>query len=127
MRDAGGWTRAAEPDLIADDLIGDVSLLIECGLPQKMKRLVKALGRYKEARIIALFADDEGAPVLRKELSSARARNLDKLEIYRVSGELMAGLERMGSRNMVWSATINEGQLYLDCDGQQLEGRLEAL
>jgi len=127
LRDAGGWTLNAEPDLIADDLIGDVSLIIECGMPQKIKRLVKSLGRHKDARIIVLFPDDSEVALLRKELASARARNVDRLEIYRVSRSLMDGLEAAGSRNMAWSATINENVLYLDCDGAQLEGQLISL
>ena len=127
LRDAGGWTQNAEPDLLADDLIGDVSIIVECGMPQKMKRLVKALGRHKDARIIVLFADDQDVSMLRKELASARARNVDRLEVYQVSGSLMEGLEAVGSRSMEWSATINENVLYLDCDGQQLEGGLLAL
>ena len=127
LRDAGGWTKLGEPDLVADDLVGDVSLVIECGLPQKMKRLVKALGVQKDARIIVMLPDEEDLPTLKKELASARARNVDRLEIYRVSPELMAGLETAGSRNMAWSATINENTLYLDCDGTPLEGTLIAL
>ena len=124
LRDAGGWTHLAEPDLIADDLVGDVSLVIECGMPQKIKRLVKALGRHKDARIIVVLLEDEDESLLKKELASARARNVERLEIYRVSPELMAGLEAVGSRSMAWTATINERVLYLDCDGTVLEGGL---
>ncbi len=124
LRDAGGWTRAAEHDLVADDLVGDVTVIVECGMPQRMKRLVKALGRHKDARIIALFADDEEIKDFRKELASARARNADRLEVYKVSDAFMRLLESVGSRSMEWSATINDGIVYLDSDGTNMEGVL---
>ncbi|MCO4761944.1 MAG: YaeQ family protein [Myxococcales bacterium] len=125
LRDAGGWTQPAQPDLLADDLIGDVNLVIECGMPQRTKRLVKALGRHKGARIIVLLEQFDEWQTLKKELTSARARNVDRLEVYRVSQSLMNQLEAVGSRNMEWTATINEGVLYLDCDGEQMEGGLK--
>ena len=125
LQDAGGWTQLAEPDLRADDLTGLTTLIIECGAPQRMKRLVRAVGRNKDARVVALFADPEDVSDFVTDWRSARSRKPDRLEVYLVSAQLMRALEEIGSRSMEWTATLNEGLLYLDCDGQLLEGRLE--
>ncbi|MCB9739130.1 MAG: YaeQ family protein [Deltaproteobacteria bacterium] len=127
LQDRDGWNLVAEPDLSATDLTGDVTLWIEVGPPQQLKRLVRALGRYKDARIVALFADVDEATTLRRELVAQRARNLDKLEILLATPRLMERLEAIGSRSMEWDATITDGLLYLSCDGEVIEGRLRTL
>jgi uncharacterized protein YaeQ len=125
--DADGWVSVQEPDLLARDLGGELTLWIEVGPPAQIKRLVRALGRHKDARIIALFADLAEAERLLRELTGQRARNLDRLELRLVPPALMERLEAIGSRSMTWTATINEGALFLDCDGELLEGRLWTL
>ncbi|HAN32727.1 MAG TPA: hypothetical protein DCQ06_14130 [Myxococcales bacterium] len=124
LADAGGWTHLAEPDLQADNLIGDTTLVIECGQPQRIKRLVRAVGRNKHARVIALFADEQELTDFQRDWQAARPRDPKRLEIYRVSSSLMRSLEEIGSRSMQWQATLNDGQLYLECDGQMLQGHL---
>ena len=123
LEDAHGWVNVATPDLEVRDLIGDLELWVECGAPP-IKRVVRALGRHKEARLVALFADPDEANEFRAELRSQRARNADRMETWLVSAPLMERLENIGSRSMQWSATLNEGLLYLDCDGELLEGHL---
>ena len=127
LEDADGWNLVAEPDLIARDLTGDVTLWIEVGAPQQIKRLVRALGRHKDARIIALFADATEAAELRRELISQRARNLDQLQLLVITPTLLERLEAIGSRSMEWDATITDGILYLSCDGETMQGRVQTL
>lgn len=127
LEDADGWNLLAEPDLVARDLRGDIVLYIEVGAPAQVKRLVRALGRYKDARIIALFADLDEAAALERELIAQRARNLDRLELLVVTPAFMERLEAIGSRSMEWDATINDGLLYLACNGELIEGRLHTL
>ena len=116
LRDAPGWESAQEPDLEACDLTGELTVWIECGAPP-MKRLVRALGHHKAARFVALFADRAEAEAFRAELASHKPRNLEHLEIQVIPTEFMAWLESIGSRSMVWTATVTEGTLYLDSDG----------
>lgn len=116
MHDAPGWVDQHEPDLQASDLTGQLTLWIECGVPP-MKRLVKALGRHKDTRFLALFADAAEAERFRTDIIGQRPRNLERLEIHVIPHEFMLWLETVAGRSMVWSATITEGTLYLDADG----------
>ncbi len=126
LADASGWTILSEPDLIACDLLGDVRLWIECGLPST-KHLVRAMGRLKSARFIALFGDRAEAEGFSTTIAAARPRNPENLEVHVVSRPLMARLEAIAGRSMKWSATLSDGLLYLDCDGEVIEGELTRL
>lgn len=127
IADGDGWSLLGEPDILIRDLTGELTTWIEVGAPAQTKRLVRALGRNKDGRTIAIFGDRAEALALRKELRSHRARNLEQLELLLVSEDLLQGLERVGTRSMAWSATISDGALFLDCDGVILEGGIERI
>jgi uncharacterized protein YaeQ len=116
LQDGQGWVDAHEPDLIATDLTGQTTLWIECGTPP-MKRLIKALGHNKDARLVTIFADPAEAEKFRAEVVGHRPRQIERLELYLVPPEFMHWLESVGHRSMVWTATITEGTVYLDSDG----------
>lgn len=120
LRDSPGWVDAHEPDVRANDLTGQLALWVECGLPP-MKRLVSALNRSKSARFVGLFASPSECDAFRKAVLSEKPRNLENLEIWLLPADFMAQLERVGNRSMTWSATISDGTLYLDSDGEMLE------
>lgn len=115
--DAAGWVDAGEPDLQATDLTGELTMWLECAAPP-LKRMVKALSRFKDARMVALFGEPEEAELFRAELVSHKPRHIERLEIFVVPPDFMQWLENIAKRSMVWTATITEGTLYLDCDGQ---------
>ena len=123
LADAPGWTILSEPDLIARDLQGDVRLWIECGLPST-KHLTRAMGRSKSARFIALFGDRTEAEGFVTTIAAARPRNQNNLEVHVISRPLMERLETVAGRSMKWSATLSDGLLYIDCDGEVIEGSL---
>lgn len=121
LQDAQGWTERSAPDVIGHDLTGEVTLWGEAGTPP-MKRLTKALSRHKDARVVVLFADADEAADFDKQLRAARPRDPERIERLMVDRGLMDRLEQIGTRNMRWNATITEGDLYLDCDGETLQG-----
>ncbi len=125
LSDAHGWTERNAPDVLGTDLTGDTTLWGEAGVPP-IKRLVKAVSRHKRARIIGLFADPKDAADLHRQVKAARVREPRRVELMMVAPELMERLEEIGNRNMSWNATITEGELYLECDGELLQGRLTA-
>ena len=124
--DAHGFTDIHEPDLHALDLTGQLTLWVECGIPP-MKRLSRALGKWKDARFVVLVASQEEALTVRDQIVAQKPRNLERLEIHCVPQVFMAWLESVGSRSMAWNATISEHTLYLVCDGQQGEADIAQL
>lgn len=125
--DCGGFSLHAEPDLAITDLTGQQTAWIEVGAPARVERLVRALGRMKGGRTIVVVASSEEGTRLLRELGSHRARNLDRLELLSVTPPLLQRLEELGKRSMNWSATLHEGELFLDCDGEVLVGALTAV
>lgn len=126
LEDGHGWTDRSAPDVIAKNLKGDVVFWGEAAAPPT-KRVVRALSRYKQARIVTLFASPDEAREFQRNLKAARPRHPERVEIWLVDKPFMDHLERVGSRSMHWAVTITEGLLYLDCDGEQLEGALHPL
>jgi uncharacterized protein YaeQ len=120
LLDGQGFVDLHQPDLLAHDLTGALTLWIECGMPP-LKRVQKALGRSKTARFIGLFAHQTEADAFRKELVNSNARQKSQIEIYLIPNDFMIWLETHGGRNMQWTATISEGTLYLDVDGAAAE------
>ncbi|MSP91321.1 MAG: hypothetical protein EXR79_05905 [Myxococcales bacterium] len=129
LEDAQGWLDPHRPDLWATDLTGVTTLWIEVG-PPPMKRLAKALARSKGVRCVALFADPVEAATFRAAVLAERPRHIENLELHLVPQEFLSWLEGIGHRSMNWSATLTEGTLYLDSDGetnQCIPERLPAL
>ncbi len=126
LEDAPGWIENGEPDACVRALTGEMQVWIECG-PPPIKRLTKALGRHKDARFVCFFSDEDEARVSMDEIAKAKPRNLHQLEVHLVDAAMMARLEDVGSRSMTWSATITEGRVWLDCDGEMVEGALQRL
>lgn len=115
-----GWQDPHEPDLWAHDLTGALTLWIECG-EVPMRRFAKALGRSKSARFVCVFAHQADAEQFARALKAERPRHTDHLETWLIPHEFVAWLESVGKRNMVWTATITEGTLFLDSDGNSGE------
>jgi uncharacterized protein YaeQ len=126
LEDAAGWMDDHQPDAHAHDLVGALTRWVECGTPP-IKRLVKALGRHKDAQFHALFVEEAEARAFLHELRAQRPRNLERLELILIPEPIMAALERVGSRSMTWTATVSDGELYLDCDGTTMSGRVRRL
>jgi len=126
LADAHGYTDPHEPDLHALDLTGQLTLWVECGMPP-MKRLTRALGKWKDARFVVLVAGRDEALAVRAQIVAQKPRNLERLEIHCIPQEFMVWLESVGSRSMEWNATISEHTLYLDSDGQQGEADIAQL
>jgi uncharacterized protein YaeQ len=123
LEDSQGWTDRAAPDLICRDFGGDVLFWGEAAAPP-MKRIVRTLSRNKRARIVVLFVDEEEADEFHRNLRAARVREPGRVEIMLMDRVFMRRLEIIASRSMRWEATITEGLLYLDCDGELLTGSM---
>lgn len=123
LEDAQGWNDRSAPDVICRDFGGDVVFWGEAAAPP-VKRIVRTLSRNKQARIVVLFVDEEEADEFARNLRAARVREPKRVEIMLMDRAFMNRLEGIAGRSMRWEATITEGLLYLDCDGELLTGSI---
>jgi uncharacterized protein YaeQ len=118
-----GLSDPEAPDVLANHLDGTPALIVRVGKPDP-ERLAKDLARGGGARIAALF---ESPRRLEAFLVEARERKLDRLakaELAAIDPPLLAALSQRDSRRVRASVTLVADHLYLEVDGEALDGAL---
>jgi len=103
-----GLSAEDEPDLVRKDLTGAIELWIEVGLPDE-REVRKAAGRA--ARVKVYTYGGRGAALWWSQNREALSR-LGNLAVEEIPPEACEALARMAERNMRFSCTIQEGQLW---------------
>jgi uncharacterized protein YaeQ len=108
-----------EPDLWVIGPDGRVLTWIEVGLPDP-ERLIKA-GRHCQ-RVLLLAS---GSTVNRwLEQHRTKFATIVNLSVYSIDQRFLAQVASRLQRTISWSLTITENQLYLEINGDTLEGAL---
>lgn len=103
-----GLSAEDEADLVKKDLTGAIELWIEVGLPDE-REVRKAAGR---ARAVKVYTYGGRSAALWWNQNRAALEKLRNLTVVDIPAAACAALERLAERNMRFSATIQEGQLY---------------
>lgn len=111
-----------EPDLWAKGPDGRVTSWIEVGLPDP-ERLIKA-SRHSGRTILVAY----GPGLARwREQHLAKLAAIANLTVLGLDQDFLEHLVIRLQRSISWSLTITEGSLYLEADGETLEGTLTLL
>lgn len=110
-----GLSTEDEADLLRTDATGAIDLWIDVGLPDE-RSVRKACGR---ARQVAVLAYGRRAPLWWSENSAALSR-LPRLCVVALSDADLSGLTRLAARAMQLSATVHDGQVWLETPGTTL-------
>jgi len=107
-------------DLWTHDLTGRLTTWIECGTatPDRLKRLVQ---HNTGAQVHVVFGDERR----RQELLPAIAewkRGQEALTVWTIDQALVKALALHDERRHKWAATIVGDHIYLDADGEALDG-----
>jgi len=105
-----GLSADDEPDLWRKDLTGAVEQWIEAGLPDE-KRLRKACGRARE---VIVHAYGGRTAELWWQQNQAALKKLDKLLVFELPAEQTQALAAAVARTMQITATLQEGELWLN-------------
>lgn len=112
-----GLSSEEEPDLWRKDLTGAIEQWIEVGLPDE-RRLRKASGRAREV-IVHTYGGRTAD--LWWEQNQTALRKLDKLAVFDLPVEQTQALAAAVTRSMQISATLQEGELWLNIGDQSLQ------
>jgi uncharacterized protein YaeQ len=112
------------PDLLATDLTGASTLWVRVGKADPA-RVQRAADQHPKARIVVLFESP-----LRQEqfVTAAAAEKLSRLgraELATVPVDVLARLARIEERRVKLGFTIVEDHLYLEIEGETLDGAIE--
>jgi uncharacterized protein YaeQ len=103
-----GLSAEDEPDLARKDLTGAIALWIEVGLPDE-REVRKAAGRAAEVRVYTYGGRSAALWWSQNREALARVRNL---VVEEIPAEACEALTRLAQRNMRFSCTIQEEQLW---------------
>jgi len=108
-----GLSAEDEADLTQKDLTGSIELWIEVGLPDE-REVRKAAGRSRAVKVYTYGG--RGAAMWWEQNREAlqRLKNLTVVDID-------VPVAKLAARTMDLQCTIQEGQVYLTCDGEMLQ------
>lgn len=110
-----GLSTEDEADLYRTDPTGAIDLWIDVGLPDE-RSVRKACGRASQ---VVVLAYGRRAMAWWAEQSAALSR-LPRLRVLALGDEELSGLLRLASRAMQLSATVHDGQVWLETPGTTL-------
>ncbi len=105
-----------EPDLWQKSLTGEIELWVDVGLPDE-RRLRKACGR---AARVCLYLYGGRAAELWWQRNADKLQRFANLRVVALAEAESKGLAGLVQRSMQLQCTIQDGEVWLNCDGQTL-------
>jgi uncharacterized protein YaeQ len=110
-----GLSADDEPDLWQKDLTGAIDLWIEVGQPDE-RRILKACGR--SSRVI-VYSYSSTSHIWWRQLA-AKVERAKNLRVVNISAETSRQLAALAQRNMQLQCTIQDGQIWINGDGESI-------
>lgn len=109
-----GLSSEDEPDLWQNNLNGTIERWIDLGQPSD-KRLRKACG--KSADVVVVSYDERAADMWWQQEQSKLTRFKNLTVLQAGNADALQALAELADRNMLLTATIQDGELWLGGDG----------
>ena len=112
-------------DLEARDPGGRVTLWVECGAVEAA-RLRRIVQQNAGAEVHVVLGDERRRRELDGGLAALPHRIKDgaRVTLWRVAPALVAALARHEERRQRWTVTIVEGHVYVEVDGESVDGEV---
>jgi uncharacterized protein YaeQ len=117
-----GVSLPEEPTVFARDPTGALTLWIEIGSPAP-ERLHKAA---KACDVVKVYTHKNPETLVR-QCQGQKIHRLDEIELWSVPTELLTPLEDKLDRQVKWSLTRTDGELYVDTGDETITARLTRL
>jgi uncharacterized protein YaeQ len=105
-----------EPDLWQKSLTGEIALWIDVGLPDE-RRVRKACGRAAQ---VCLYLYGGRAADLWWQRNADKLQRFANLRVVELAEAESKGLADLAQRSMQLQCTIQDGEVWLNCDGRTL-------
>jgi len=110
-----GLSADDEPDLWQKDLTGAIDLWIEVGQPDE-RRLLKACGRASQ---VIVYSYSSTSHIWWRQLA-AKVERAKNLRVINVAAETSQQLAALAQRNMQLQCTIQDGQIWINGEGESI-------
>jgi uncharacterized protein YaeQ len=115
-----GLFEPKEPTIWKKDIIGEVLLWIQLGVPEKRK-LEVSLRSAPSAEHRIYFYEPEQIPEFCHMLRGSKTNWVKDISFFKISDEFLGRLAPLNHSSPTWQATFVDNHLYLVCDGTELE------
>jgi uncharacterized protein YaeQ len=111
-----GLSTDDEPDLWQKDLTGAIELWIDVGQPDE-KRIMKACGRSNQ---VVIYSYSSMSNIWWNQITSKveRAKNLS---VFNLPAATSQALAKLAQRNMQLQCTIQDGQVWINGEGESIQ------
>jgi uncharacterized protein YaeQ len=111
-----GLSTDDEPDLWQKDLTGAIELWIDVGQPDE-KRIMKACGRSNQ---VVIYSYSSMSNIWWNQINSKleRAKNLS---VFNLPAATSQALAKLAQRNMQLQCTIQDGQVWINGEGESIQ------
>lgn len=117
-----GLSADDEADLWLKDLTGAIDLWIEVGQPDE-KRLLKACGRSSK---VVVYSYSSMSNIWWSQIA-AKVERAKNLSVFNLPAATSQALTKLAQRNMQLQCTIQDGQIWINGDGESLQIDLQTL
>jgi uncharacterized protein YaeQ len=119
-----GVPHGDEPDLVAHDLTGAVSIWVACGdISTRLARKIVQHNRQAEVHIV--FAGRERRDAFVAAVAAERGerpRGWERLSIWTIDAALVAGIAERQDLRQSWTVTLVGDHVYVQADGIAHDG-----
>ncbi len=115
-----GIADSTDPAITVKDLTGAWKSWIEIGSPDAARLHLAS----KASPRVALYTHKEPRLLLRG-YEGQRIHKAEAVEVYAMDRDLLAALAATLDRRNAWTLSVNEGRIYVDVGGENLEGSVE--
>lgn len=119
-----GLFEPKEPTIWHRDILGDTLLWVQVGVPDK-KKIEVTLRAHPRAEHRIYFYDPAQIMHFCHLLRGSKTNWVRDIQFYQVPPSILEQLVPLARSSPVWNVTIVDNQLYLTCDGTELQSSIE--
>ncbi len=121
-----GMFEPKEPTIWQRDILGNTLLWVQLGAPDK-KKLEVTLKAHPEAEHRVYFYDPSQISQFCHMLRGSKTNWVKDIQFYLIPPSVLEALVPIERSSPLWNVTIIDDQLYLNCDGIELQAHLDTV
>lgn len=118
-----GFFEPKEPTIWHRDILDETLLWVQVGVPEKRK-LEISLKAYPRAEHRIYFYDSAQITEFCHMLRGSKTNWVKEIQFFLLPANLLEELIPLERSSPLWNATIIDNELYLNCDGVELQGAI---
>jgi uncharacterized protein YaeQ len=119
-----GMFEVQEPTIWKKDLLGNVELWVQVGVPDE-KKLQHVLRQHRDIRRLLYLYEPSQIPALQHALSKCRTALPENISCFEINHTLLEELVPLARSSARWQVTFIDEALYLVVDGYEFESSIQ--